>query len=187
MRFPLIRALAALTRSGGKKLLPAEHVDLACFMGPWRVIACMDNAVERDFVDAVETYTLRPDGTIEVHFRWRDKSFNAAEKNHEFTGKVTDSPANAQWKMKLFPFISVSYVIIAVQPQYEWAAVAHPSRKFGWVLARGRALPESTFREIMRHFEQQGYDTRSFIRVPQFAVPEYAPTTRLPRPAFSCA
>lgn len=163
-----------------------ERIELACFMGPWRVIACVNNAAEHEMVDAVETYTLRADGGVEVHCRWREKSFNAPEQGRDFVGQVMDAPTNARWKMKLFPLLSASYVIIAVHPQYEWAAVAHPSRKFGWVLARGRTLPDRTYREIMRVFEQEGYDTRNFIKVPQLVVSDSYPRP-LPRAAFSCA
>ena len=59
-------------------------------MGAWRITACMDNAAERDFVDAVETYALRDDGNIGVNFRWRDKSFTAPEKHRDFIGYVSD-------------------------------------------------------------------------------------------------
>jgi apolipoprotein D and lipocalin family protein len=171
---PLAGAFAVLAAAcagpGAKEpLRPVGRVELPRYMGSWRIIACMDNAVERDFVDAVETYTLRPDGRIGVHFSWREKFFTAPEKTHDFTGRVTDPPANARWRMRLFPLFSASYVIIAVHPQYEWAAVAHPSRKFGWVLARHRSLPDDTYREIMSTFAQQGYDTERFIKVPQVA------------------
>jgi len=161
---------AACAGPGSKTpLRSVSRVELPRYMGSWRIIACMDNALERDFVDAVETYSPRPDGRIGVHFSWKKQSFTAPEKTHAFTGRVVDPPVNAHWKMKLFPLFSASYVVIALHPQYEWAAVAHPSRKFGWVLARGRTLPDSTFREIMGAFAQQGYDTDRFIKVPQVA------------------
>lgn len=152
---------------GGHPLRAAAHVDLLRYMGDWRVIACMANAVERDFVDAIESYALRDDGNIDVTFRWREKHFSVPAQMHEFIGWIVDSSTNARWKMRLVPFFSASYIVLAVHPDYEWAAVGHPSRKFGWVLARDPTIPDATYDEIIGVFHQQGYDTRQFIKVPQ--------------------
>jgi apolipoprotein D and lipocalin family protein len=164
-----LAAFGAACAGSGKKeaLRPVERVDLARYMGAWRILACMDNAAERNFVDAVETYHLREDGSIAVNFRWRHQQFIAPEKQRDFTGHVSDPISNACWKIRLFPFFNVSYVIIALHPEYRWAAVAHPSRKFGWVLARERSLPQGEYEEILRAFAEQGYDTSQFIKVPQ--------------------
>ena len=161
---------------------PAAKVDLTRYMGSWRIIACMDNPVERGFVDAVETYELRPQGRIGVHFAWRKDSFDAPVKTHDFAGRVTADGTNARWKMRLFPLFTASYIIIHVSPDYSTAAVAHPSRKFGWILARNRTLPEATYQELIQLFERQGYDTSQFIRIPQerdgSATLEPAPSVR---------
>jgi lipocalin len=146
-------------------------VDLVRYMGAWRVIACMENPAERDFVDAVETYRMREDGAIDVNFRWRDKHFTAPEKRYDFVGRVCDFTTQARWKMRLFPLFTVSYVIVALHPHYEWAAVAHPSRRFGWMLARDRSVPNGGYQEILRAFAEQGYDTDRFIKVPQVILP----------------
>jgi apolipoprotein D and lipocalin family protein len=149
------------------KVVPAQKVDLSRYMGPWRVIACMDNPVERDFVDAVETYRRRPDGKIAVHFEWRDKRFDAPVKTHDFTGRVLADGTNARWKMRLFPLFTASYIIVKVDPEYSRVAVAHPSRKFGWILARERSLPSREYEEMVNALEEQGYETSKLVRVPQ--------------------
>jgi len=128
----------------------------------------LENSVERDFVDAKESYERRSDGNIGVVFQWRDRSFNAPLQTHDFIAWVTDAPTNARWKMRLVPFFTASYIVIGLGAEYEWAAVAHPTRRFGWVLARARALPEGVYRNNLRLFAQQGYDPSEFIKVPQF-------------------
>lgn len=185
-RYPLAVGIADLM-SLGQELRSAADVDLTCFMGPWRVIACMDNAMEHEMVDATETYMLREDGSIEVHFRWREKSFTAEEKTFESVCQVAGGSTNAQWKAALFPLLSARFSILAVHPQYEWAAMAHPSRKFGWVLSRGRAMEARDYREALRVFEHQGFDIRSFIKIPQFARREKYSGSYLPQPSFKCA
>jgi apolipoprotein D and lipocalin family protein len=160
--------VASCATTGPRSSLKSEpKVDLPRYMGPWRVIACMDNPVERDFVDAVETYSRRADGKIGVHFEWREKSFDAPIKTHDFTGKVVPDGTNARWKMRLFPLFSASYIIVKVLPDYSAVAVAHPSRKFGWILARQRTLPDADYRELVKALQEHGYDTSKLIRVPQ--------------------
>lgn len=127
----------------------------------------MDNKLERDFVDAVETYELRGGGEIGVHFEWREKSFEAPVKKHDFSGKVLADGTNAHWKMRLFPLFSASYVIVKVSPDYSRVAVAHPSRKFGWILARQRTLSARDYAEMVKALSDQGVDTSKLIRVPQ--------------------
>lgn len=150
-----------------RKPEPVASLDLPRYMGAWRVIACTDNKVERDFVDAEETYALRSDGKIDVHFTWRDKSFDAPVKTHDFKGRVVGDGTNAQWKMRLFPLFAASYVIVEVSPDYSCVAIAHPSRKFGWILARKRDLPPEQLQEMLTALKQQGYDLKKFILVPQ--------------------
>lgn len=154
----------------GPRLRAADHVDLNLYAGEWRLIACVENSVERDFVDAVETYHCRSDGNIDVTFRWRERSFRAPIKTHCFIGWVTDPPTNAHWNMRLVPFLSAAYVVTGLGANYEWAAVAHPTRQFGWILARQRALPDDLYRHILRLSETQGYDRRVFIKVPQMLL-----------------
>jgi apolipoprotein D and lipocalin family protein len=167
-----LACLTAICTSGGhaRHLEAVAHVDLDRYMGAWRVIACVENSVERDFVDAVETYERRSDGNIGVTFHWRDRSFRAPVRTHRFIGWVTDAETHARWKMRLVPFFTASYVIIGLGADYDWAAVAHPTRQFGWVLARARALPDDRYREILRLFVTQGYDQRAFIKVPQMVL-----------------
>ncbi|MES2597287.1 MAG: lipocalin family protein [Verrucomicrobiota bacterium] len=186
-RCSLPLALATCASSRGPALKAAEAIDLGCFVGPWRIIACVDNAVEHEVVDAVTTYALRDDGQMEVHSRWREKSFSAPEKTHDAVCQVTDGSAQASWSTQLFPLLKTSYTIIGVQPQYEWAAVAHPSRKLGWILARARGMEARTYRDILRLFEQQGYDTERFIKIPQLVMQRSYSMHSLPMPSFRCA
>jgi apolipoprotein D and lipocalin family protein len=161
-------SLAACSNLGTQSAIrPAAKVDLARYMGPWRVIACTDNPLERSFVDAQETYRLRSDGEIHVHFTWRSKSFDAPLQSHDFTGRVVNDGTNARWKMHLFPLFTASYIIAKVTPDYSEAVIAHPSRKFGWLLARNRTISERDQQKLIEDLQKLGYDPSIFIRVPQ--------------------
>lgn len=149
------------------------RIDLSRYSGTWRVIAVTDNAVEKKFVDATESYTMSGGGRVDVVFRWRQESFEAPLKTHRFRGRVTSDMSHGIWKVKLFPLFSATYIVVDVGPEYSWAAVAHPSKKFGWLLARETSVSEETWARFLTTFAQLGYDTSKFLKVPQ--PPEPSP------------
>lgn len=152
---------------GQPRLEPVEHVDLPRYMGSWRLIAICDNEVESHLTDAVESYAHRGDGRIDVHFRHRPDRLDAPVKDFRFTAHVIAGSGNARWRAQLLPLLSVTYVIIALDEKYRWTAVAHPSRKFGWILARDTSIPDGVWKDLLAVFKEQGYDPALFRKVPQ--------------------
>lgn len=158
-----------------RPLQTVPHVDLERYMGDWHVIANIPYFAEKDCFDSIESYALRPDGDIDNWFTCRSKSFDAPLKRKATAlATVTDKVTNATWSVRFFKVISVKYLILDLDPDYQWMAVGHPSRRYGWVMARAKTLPESTYQGILRRLGEQGYDTAKFHRVPQQAVPEPA-------------
>src|SRR5688572_24250988 len=49
-------------------LRTVTHVDLPKYMGDWRVIANIPYFAEKDCIDSIESYALRPDGRIANSF-----------------------------------------------------------------------------------------------------------------------
>ena len=80
------------------------------------------------------------------------------------------SSSNAVWTVHFFKVLPADYLILDVDPKYQWAAVAHPSRHYGWGLARSKTLPEKQYSTILAKFAAQGYDTSKFVKVPQQPV-----------------
>jgi apolipoprotein D and lipocalin family protein len=148
-------------------LRTVRHVDLPRYMGDWRVIANIPYFAERGCVDSIESYALRPDGRIANWFRYRKGSFTAPQKRADFVAEVVNRQTNAEWRVHFVPFISAGYYIIDLDPQYRWTVVGHPSRKYGWIMARTRTMPEKTYRAILGRLAKQGYDPKAFVKVPQ--------------------
>ena len=136
-------------------------------MGDWRVIANIPYFAERGNVDSVESYALRPDGKIANTFVFRKKSFDAPVKKYEFTAEVKNKETNAEWRVKFLPMVKVAYLILDVDPDYQWTVIGHPSRNYGWIMARGKTLPDATYAGILDRLKSQGYDPGKFAKVPQ--------------------
>jgi len=149
-------------------LRPVAHVDLSRYMGDWYVIANIPYFAEKDCYDSIESYALRPDGKIDNWFTCRKGSFEAPMKRKATAvATVKDTANNAVWTVHFFKIIPISYVIIDLDPNYQWVAVGHPSRNYGWIMARGKTLNESIYQRILKDLAEQGYDPARFKLVPQ--------------------
>jgi apolipoprotein D and lipocalin family protein len=149
-----------------------SHVDLPRYMGDWYVIGNIPYFAEKNCFDSIESYALRPDGDIDNWFTCREKSFDAPMKRKASAlATVKDKTSNARWRVKFFKVISVQYLILDLDPNYQWVAVGHPSRKYGWIMARTKTLPDSTYDAILHRLGDQGYDTGKFHKVPQRPAP----------------
>ncbi len=148
-------------------LRTVQHVDLPRFMGDWRVIANIPYFAEKGCVDSIESYALRPDGVIENWFTFRKGSFDAPQKTFRARAKVVNKQTNAEWRVTFFGLITVPYLVIDMDPAYRWTVIGHPSRNYGWIMARDRTLPAATYEAILDRLAAQGYDPARFVKVPQ--------------------
>lgn len=162
--------LAGCSMMGNKQppLRTVSHVDLPRYMGHWRVIAEIPYFAERGGVDSVESYALLPDGSISNWFTMRKGSFSAPEKKVTAHAYVVNTQTNAEWKVKFFGgLITAPYLVIDLDPNYQWTVVGYPSRKYGWIMAREKTMPDATYKAILKRLAEQGYDPAKFQKVPQ--------------------
>jgi len=54
--------------------------------------------------------------------------------------------------------VSGDYVVIALDPDYRWSLVAHPSRDYAWILAREPRLADAVLGRLRATLEAAGYD-----------------------------
>lgn len=177
---PLLALLTVGCASVKQPLRTVPHVDIPRYMGDWYVIGEIPYFAEKGCVDSIESYALRADGNIDNWFTCRKKSFDAPMKRKVTTiAKITDKTSNAVWSVKFFKVISVKYLVLDLDPDYQWVAVGHPSRNYGWIMARSKTLAEPTYQAILNRLGDQGYDTSKFEKVPQ-QVPAGATDSRRP-------
>jgi apolipoprotein D and lipocalin family protein len=158
--------LIGCTTSQPLKTVP--HVDLPRYMGDWYVIANIPYFGEKNCVGSIESYALRADGDIDNAFSCRKKSLVAPlERVTNARVKVHDKFTNAEWRVRFFKVVSVKYLVLDLDPEYQWVVVGHPSRRYGWVFARNKSLPDDTYQAILQRLAAQGYDTSRFAKVAQ--------------------
>ena len=80
---------------------------------------------------------------------------------------VVNHETNAEWRVKFFGLITAKYLVIDLDPNYQWTVIGHPSRNYGWIMAREKSLPHATYEAILDRVAAQGYDPGQFAKVPQ--------------------
>jgi apolipoprotein D and lipocalin family protein len=128
------------------------RVDLDRYAGRWYEIARLPNRFQKGCTGNVTAeYGVREDGRIDV--------VNRCSGNNE----VRFAPA-------FLSFLSMvwgDYWIIDLAPDYSYAVVGEPARRYLWVLARESTLEEATYQGILERIEVQGYDPNNLVRTNQ--------------------
>jgi apolipoprotein D and lipocalin family protein len=156
--------------AGGSSLPPLKtvpQVDLPRFMGTWYVISHIENRLERDSYASVERYDLKPDGTIDILFSYREGGFDGPEKRLPQTAKVKDTVSNALWRVRVFWFLRVDYPVIDLAEDYSWTVIGYHDRSLVWIMAREKSIAPDVYSGILERLRAQGYDTSKLRMVPQ--------------------
>ncbi len=144
------------------QVVPA--VDLARYAGKWYEIARLPNWFQRGCAsDTTATYSLRPDGKVSVLNTCR--AADGRLKTAKGTARIADEKGpNTRLKVTFFWPFSGDYWIIDLDPDYRWAVVGEPRRKYFWVLSRDPRMDETLYRQILERAKQQGYDLAPLLK-----------------------
>ncbi len=149
-----------------KPIHTVESVDLKRFMGDWYVIASIPTFIETDAYNAVESYKLAEDGTIETTFRFNKGGFDGPEKAYKPRGYIEDRQSNAVWGMQfIWPF-KAEYRIIYLSKDYERTIIGRTKRDYVWIMARQPSISEEDYGRLVKFIEEQGYESGKLRRVP---------------------
>ncbi len=148
-------------------------VDLDRYSGRWYEIAKIPNRFQRQCIsDTTATYTRNTDGSIAVLNRCRTRG-DQFDEAHAIA-RVADPHTNAKLEVSFFSLLGWrpvwgDYWVLALGPDYEYAVVGEPSRRYGWVLARTPSLPEATRARIDQQLLELGYQPELFEKSLQSA------------------
>jgi len=145
----------------------AKQVDLQRFMGDWYVIGNIPTRPERDAFNAVESYTLQPDGRIDTRFRYREGGFDGPLKTMNPVGRVVPGTGNAVWGMQFVWPVKAEYVIVDVDKDYGLTIIGRSKRDYAWIMARTPSIPEPAYEAAVTRLKALGYSVENLRRVPQ--------------------
>ncbi len=150
----------------GPPIRMAEQVDLDSFMGDWYVIANIPTFIEKGAHNAIENYQRSASNVIDTTFTFNKDSFTGPKKTYNPTGFVTDDPSNAEWKMQfLWPFKS-EFIIVYVDPAYQYTIIGRTKRDYLWIMARQPHIPQADYDRLVQIAVDEGYPPEMIQKVP---------------------
>jgi apolipoprotein D and lipocalin family protein len=161
--------MIVLTGCGGARFMKtASYVDMNSYMGKWYVILARGIFVENEAYNSTETYTWNDkENRIDVDFRMRKGSFDGVEKTYPQKAWIYNTDTNAHLKVQFFWPLKFDYLILDIDPGYQWVVVGVPSQRYLWVMAREPEIPDSKLKEILSRIDSIGYSTRDMRKIPQ--------------------
>jgi apolipoprotein D and lipocalin family protein len=170
----LLLAVGGVRAQESPPMRTVESVDLERYSGVWYEIARLPNDFQDHCAgDVKATYSLRPDGRIDVVNACRTESGELDEArgvarlaNEDGTNsklKVRFAPAI----LSFLPMVWGDYWILGLAPDYHWAVVGEPSRQYLWILARTPDLPPSALEQARAIAKVNGYDLTALAMTPQ--------------------
>ncbi len=147
-------------------LRTVDGVDLNRYSGTWYEIARYPNRFQRACQsDTTAEYTVRKDGKVQVVNSCRQK--DGKTKTARGTAKVADKRTNAKLRVTFFwPFYG-DYWVIGLSPDYRFAIVGEPKRKYLWILSRTPEMDGATYKGVLEHIRSAGYDPDKLINTRQ--------------------
>ena len=152
--------LGFMACSGGPP--PKDHsvgqVDLVRYMGRWYEIASYEPFFQRGCVCTTADYGLMRDGTVAITNTCRKGSPAGEEDSVIGIAKIVPGSRGSRLKVSFqWPFEG-DYWVVGLDPEYEWALVGHPHKKYLWVLSRQPVMDEGMYENLIAKAAVLGYD-----------------------------
>ena len=168
---------ALLVRAERKERAPLRlvpSVDLSRYAGQWYEVARLPNRFQDKCAgDVTADYTLLGADRLKVVNRCRRRDGQLSEA--EGVARLADKRgANSRLKVRFapsflsfLPFAWGDYQIIELAPDYSYALVGEPGRKYLWILSRTPQMDEDTYRRLTEAARSQGFDVSKLLRTRQ--------------------
>ena len=166
----VVVGLAVATSAGAGESEPlevVESVDLDRYLGRWYEIASYPAWFQKNCTAVTADYALRDDGVIQIINSCRKGSLDGKLKQAKGRAKVVDATTNAKLKVSFFGPFWGPYWIIDLDPDYQWAVVGAPNRKYLWILSRTPQMDEALYKAILSRLPGKGYDPAKLDETPQ--------------------
>jgi len=148
-------------------LQTVNYIDPDSFAGEWYIISNIPYFAERNKVDSKTTYLKIGPNQYQDIFESRDGSFD--QDMDKLVGKVKSlNKQNTQWQSTFYWVMRFKFEILEVDDNYQLMLLGHRSRDYGWVMARDKKVTDEDYAQAMQTFQDNGYDTSKFSKVPQF-------------------
>lgn len=121
------------------------------------MVGTIPTRFDKDWNYITETYTVLPDGNIDVYTTYKKKG-ETVQQDLRSKGFPIEAKKNVMWKVQfVWPF-KVDYLIEEIAEDYSYVVVGHPKKKFLYIMNRTGRMDETLYNSIVKRCKQQGYD-----------------------------
>jgi apolipoprotein D and lipocalin family protein len=157
-------AITWIVKSRNEPLETVSYVDLHQYLGKWYEIARFPNSFEKDCFCSTAEYSMNEDGSIKV--------LNSCIKNGnleiaEGRANIIDKRHRSKLKVEFGSIFTGQYWIIALAPDYSYAMVGHPNRKYLWILNRKPEMDTQIYNFLQVQAAGKGFDIRNLEKTGQ--------------------
>jgi apolipoprotein D and lipocalin family protein len=160
-----ILLVAACTSASGPPPTTVSDFEPKRYLGTWHEIAAIPAWFQRHCAsDTRAEYTAVPEpGRIGVlnSCRRAEGTLDSAR------GRARSIGPQAQGRLEVTFFrplgfwlwpIAGAYDVLALDEDYRWSLVGHPSRDYAWILAREPRLDDATLNRLRKRLATEGYN-----------------------------
>lgn len=162
----LAAASASVAHAAPPPVQTVESVDLKRYAGMWYEIANLPMFFQRSCVgNTTAEYTEHPDGTLGVTNRCDTKDGSVESATGSAT--VVEGSNNTKLEISFFKPFKGDYWVIGLDPEYRWAVVGVPDRKYLWILSRTPVMTKEDLDQALATATAQGYQLDELRYTPQ--------------------
>ena len=144
-----------------------DHLDRDRFMGSWYIQAGRFTPLEKEVTNGVETYTWNENKQrIDINFSYNKGDFSGPLKKIPQKGYIENTQSNAHWKVSPIWPLKFDYLVIALDPDYQWTAIGVPDQKYLWVMTRDPQFSKEHLEQVLKKIESNGYRVDNLTYVP---------------------
>lgn len=161
-KLTLLLLAGALGCAAQQASQPALHgvmpFDLQRYSGTWYEVAAMPNPFQRNCTATQATYTPLPQGEVEVHNLCHKQSPEGPVSQVRGRAWAPEPSRPSELKVRFFWPFSGDYFVLALDPNYQWAVVGQPKRRYLWILSRSRQMEPTLLKDLTARLPAWGYD-----------------------------
>jgi apolipoprotein D and lipocalin family protein len=164
---PLVGVLSSFIMSCAHSYHPTvDYVDRDRFMGTWYVMAGRFTPLEKDVFNAIEKYTWNEEKErIDIDFSYNKGSLQGPLKKIPQKGWIVDHKTNATWKISPLWPLKFTYLVVALDPDYEWTAIGVPNKNYLWIMTRSKSFSKAQMKDVLDQLERVDYPTNDLVYV----------------------
>lgn len=145
-----------------------QPFNLNTYMGQWYEVARLDNRFERGLTEVTATYSLLPDGDVQVI----NRGFDAAEGEWKqavgvakFVDDEAKNAAKAELKVSFFGPFYASYNVVKLSDDQQMALVVGSDLSYAWLLSRVKTPAKAQCDAFLAKAADIGIDKDLWLQV----------------------